>query len=102
MNNCVFMIVFLFTISGLLGCSASSPDPKTAVRRPDVALEELARGTKLFKEGDLAKAEHHLLKAMEADAFSGMAHNNLGLVYYHQGRLYDAAWQFQCAGRRAE
>ena len=37
------------------------------------ALEELTTGTKLLNEGKLDDAEKHLLKAVEAESFSGLA-----------------------------
>ncbi len=46
---------------------------------------------------DDAAAEAALKAALEADIMCGPAHNNLGKVYYRQGKLYLAAWEFQYA-----
>lgn len=43
------------------------------------------------------RAEAALKAALGADVMHGPAHNNLGKVYYHQGKLYLAAWEFQYA-----
>jgi Flp pilus assembly protein TadD len=48
------------------------------------------------KPDDMA-AEIALKAALEADIMCGPAHNNLGKVYYRQGKLYLAAWEFQYA-----
>jgi len=92
------VVMIALCVAGLVGCksasTASVPD-----RRPDVALEKLSIGTKLIQEGDDAKAEKYLLEALDADAYCGMAHNNLALIYYREGRMYDADWRFQNAAR---
>lgn len=49
--------------------------------------------------GELDAAEHLLKKALEADVTFGPAHNNLGTVYYQQGKLYLAAWEFEYAAK---
>src|SRR4029453_19576722 len=41
--------------------------------------------------------EAELKSALAADVMCGPAHNNLGKVYYHQHKLYLAAWEFQYA-----
>ena len=44
-----------------------------------------------------AEAERLLREALTADIFFGPAHNNLGVVYLQQGRLYEAAGEFEWA-----
>jgi Flp pilus assembly protein TadD len=44
-------------------------------------------------------AEKLLKEALGNDVMYGPAHNNLGRIYYHQGKLYLAAWEFQYAIR---
>jgi Tfp pilus assembly protein PilF len=89
--------MLLVIVAGMLGCSSKSRssiergfDTETAKRENDKAL-------RLIDDGELDEAESHLKRAMEADVMYGPAHNNLGLVYYHQGKLYPAAWEFQNA-----
>ncbi|NRA37599.1 MAG: hypothetical protein HRU15_05625 [Planctomycetes bacterium] len=43
------------------------------------------------------KAEAILLQALSADLYNGPAHNNLGVIYMNQDRLYDAANEFTWA-----
>jgi Flp pilus assembly protein TadD len=37
--------------------------------------------------------------AIEADQYSGVAHNNLGLLYFQRGELYQTAWEFDYAAK---
>src|SRR4051812_34297969 len=53
----------------------------------------------LIQQGKFDDAEKTLKHAITADVMYGPARNNLGLVYYHQGRLYEAAWEFQNAAK---
>jgi tetratricopeptide (TPR) repeat protein len=46
---------------------------------------------------DPAEAERLLREALDADLFNGPAHNNLGALYLRQGRLYEAAGEFEWA-----
>jgi Flp pilus assembly protein TadD len=68
-------------------------------RRTDAAQLENARAVRLIDEGKFDQAESALKAALSADVMHGPAHNNLGKVYYHQGRLYLAAWEFQYAAK---
>jgi Tfp pilus assembly protein PilF len=58
-----------------------------------------ARAIPLIEKGDLNAAEPILKEALVADVMYGPAHNNLGKVYYNQGRLYLAAWEFSYAAK---
>ena len=88
----------------IIGCAAShpaqrsyqtiAPDPQ---RDADLARRENARAVGLIDKGDYAGAETALKSALAADIMCGPAHNNLGKVYFHQGKLYLAAWEFQYA-----
>jgi Flp pilus assembly protein TadD len=82
---------------------ASGADYSTVAqdpRRDTSAAQALsARGAALVKEGRFSEAEAEFKAALSADVFLGPAHNNLGLVYYQQKRLYLAAWEFQYASK---
>jgi Flp pilus assembly protein TadD len=71
-------------------------DPR---RNSDVAGQKNAEAMQLMNAGDYAGAEAALKSALAADVMHGPAHNNLGKVYYHQGKLYLAAWEFQYAAK---
>ena len=90
----------------LAGCSAPAARPadgryETVAAAPnrnaDLARQENARAVALMDKGDHAAAEAALKAALAADVMCGPAHNNLGKVYFRQGKLYLAAWEFQYA-----
>ncbi len=65
-------------------------DTKTAERIHQQAVECL-------QPGSMDKAEALLNEALVADSTYGPAHNSLGTVYFNQGKLYLAAWEFEYA-----
>ena len=67
-----------------------SRDTEAARRDSEAALERMSKG-------DYAGAEKRLRKSLSEDVMFGPAHNNLGLIYFHQSQLYPAAWEFQYA-----
>ena len=69
--------------------------------RRDTALarQDNAKAADLIDAGDDAAAEKLLRDALTADIEFGPAHNNLGKVYFRQGKLYLAAWEFQYAAK---
>ena len=77
-------------------------------RGPYESLTELERNTHLAEQltrhaadridaMDLDAAEDLLRQALSADLFHGPAHNNLGVVFLQQGKLYEAAQEFEWA-----
>jgi Flp pilus assembly protein TadD len=48
-------------------------------------------------QGDDQRGEQLLIEALTADLYHGPAHNNLGVLYLRQGKLYAAASEFQWA-----
>lgn len=98
----------LMALVALTGCGASSPQqpPPTADyltvgkgprRDADAARQLDEKAIVLMDHGDNTAAEQTLKQALASDVTFGPAHNNLGLVYYRQGQLYLAAWEFQYA-----
>jgi Flp pilus assembly protein TadD len=67
--------------------------------RGDAAAAERHNGVAvaMLERGDYAGAEAELRSALASDVMYGPAHNNLGKVYFHQDKLYFAAWEFQYA-----
>ncbi|MFO0981427.1 MAG: tetratricopeptide repeat protein [Planctomycetota bacterium] len=64
----------------------------------DVALaERLTREAAPKIDTDPADAETLLRDALTADLYHGPAHNNLGVVFLKQGKLYEAANEFEWA-----
>jgi tetratricopeptide (TPR) repeat protein len=70
--------------------------PAEAERATSVA-EKLNREAADLIEKDPAKAEVLLRDALTKDLFYGPAHNNLGVVFLHQHKLYEAAHEFEWA-----
>lgn len=66
-------------------------------RDTDRARQENSRAVELLGEGQPEKAEQALQMALVADVTFGPAHNNLGLLYFDQKKLYLAAWEFDYA-----
>lgn len=89
-------LISMLCLGLLAGCrGAATVETMAPARRAELALAEMRQGTRMLDEQDYGKAERHLARAVELDSFSGAARNNLGKCYFHQGRMYDAAWQFE-------
>lgn len=87
---------------GLVACRSSSggggPYDGAQEERRDVAraIELNAQAAELIVS-DPAAAEELLRDALSADLFCAPAHNNLGVVFLSQGKLYEAAGEFEWA-----
>jgi Flp pilus assembly protein TadD len=109
-------IVSLAVVSaGLAGCASSSSSSSSShaardrkdyrtvdndPRRDSAAAERHnAEALRQLEKGDDARAEQELKASLAADVMYGPAHNNLGKLYYHQNKLYLAAWEFQYAAK---
>lgn len=95
----------VFTTSlGPTGCAAGASGPYTTptegARDTAKAQALTQRAATLMAKGSLddrAKAEALLREALDADLYHGPAHNNLGVLYLAQGKLYEAASEFEWA-----
>ena len=110
MNHPLFLIASLglsLTLAG--GCASHSkkladkgyetPSPDDSRRDSEKAEKHNAEAVEKMTLEDYAGAEVELKAALSADVMHGPAHNNLGKVYFHQGKLYLAAWEFQYAAK---
>jgi len=90
------LVSCLIAAALLAGCqSATHPRlPRRPLPTPPWRAQENDRAYELIQQGKDKEAEPILHKAIDADVTFGPAHNNLGLIYYRQGRYYDAAWEF--------
>jgi Tfp pilus assembly protein PilF len=83
----------------LAGCQSQSP-PDFA-RNPGLAAQQARelneKATQAMSLKDWVGAEKDLHAALRLDRDLGQAHNNLGVVYLNQHRLYEAASEFQLA-----
>jgi Flp pilus assembly protein TadD len=102
----IALLGLLLPLSG--GCASRSKEPKekgyetlgSDPRRDSATAERHNNGAvEKMKRNDYAGAETDLKLALGADVMHGPAHNNLGKVYFHQGKLYLAAWEFQYAAK---
>jgi Flp pilus assembly protein TadD len=88
----------------LLPCTSSctssmariSPTHDEASRDPGRAQELTLEALEVI-EGDPAKAEELMHAALKVDPYHGPAHNDLGVLYLRQSRLYEAANEFESA-----
>jgi tetratricopeptide (TPR) repeat protein len=90
-----------FVVIACASCATSSswtPRPTQAATggNPKRA-HALATQAKGVIDSDPAKAEALLLSALKADPYDGPAHNDLGVLYLRQSRLYEAATEFEVA-----
>jgi Flp pilus assembly protein TadD len=101
------MVGVAFLLAGCAGASKPASPPGSGyqtVAAPPRRDSDNARAlnTQAFDaigKGDYTEAEKLLKRALEADILFGPAHNNLGKVYFHQHKLYLAAWEFQYANK---
>ncbi len=81
------------------GCAAHTGPyrPVDPDRRDTAKAEALTRRAADFVDSDPSEAERLLRDALTADLLYGPAHNNLGVIYLNEGRLYEAAGEFEWA-----
>jgi Tfp pilus assembly protein PilF len=72
-------------------------NPPTEAARDTTKAERLNRDAADVLVGDPASAERLLRDALTADIFFGPAHNNLGVVFLGEHKLYEAASEFEWA-----
>ena len=91
-------------LSSLMGSGcASLRDHQEAVirveskRSTDKAQRLTLAGVKAMNTGHIDYAFDKFMEAVAADETYGPAHNNLGLLHYDQGELYDAVLSFERA-----
>lgn len=96
-----FKLILILTCLLALGCAHDGSNyHKVLAKRqanPDAARAKNTHALKALEFDDLEVAESLLKEALAADVGFGPAHNNLGKVYYEQGKLYLAAWEFEYA-----
>ena len=70
--------------------------PHEGARNP-LRAQELTQQAAEIIDTDPEKAERRLREALRADLYHGPAHNNLGVLYLSQSKLYEAANEFEWA-----
>ena len=96
MNKYLPGILTTLTLAAVAGCSSHAviTPPR---QNTNAARVQNDAAYNLLREGKYEAAEDILKNALAADVMYGPARNNLGLVYFHQRRWYDAAWEFENA-----
>ncbi len=93
--------VVILGLALLAGCRApSAPGPYRVPSEADRATsvaEKLNREAADLIDSNPERAESLLREALTSDLFFGPAHNNLGVVFLHQQKLYEAAHEFEWA-----
>lgn len=83
------------------GCASDPPvgpyTPPSAASRDTARAQDLNREAADLLRTDPGQAEALLRQALTADLFFGPAHNNLGVIYLQQQKLYEAANEFEWA-----
>jgi len=73
--------------------------PASAVDRNSLKAQKLTQEAAKIIDSKPEKAEKLLREALTADLYHGPAHNNLGVLYLKVGKLYEAAGEFEWAGK---
>ena len=69
----------------------------TSTRNSEAAAKYNRQGATALSKGKSEKAEKLFKKSLLKDVDFGPAHNNLGRIYFDQGKNYLAAWEFEYA-----
>ncbi len=90
----------LIAVLSACGDASRSPYASTGEAARDIATGEARYQEALAViDSDPTKAQGLLTAALAADLFHGPAHNNLGVLLLKQGKLYEAAGEFEWAAR---
>ncbi len=98
-------ILLLFTLLSVGGCASDAskkgPNYETIKanpkRDPEAAAKLNEHGVTALAKGKFEKSEKLFKDALIKDVDYGPAHNNLGRLYFDQGKNYLAAWEFEYA-----
>ncbi|MEM8757501.1 MAG: tetratricopeptide repeat protein [Planctomycetota bacterium] len=99
MNRIAAALGLVLSIT-MLGCQASTSPyapGDVSARNPQRAAELTTKAAEAIDAGELDKAEKVLREALAEDLFYGPAHNNLGVIFLKQAKLYSAAGEFEWA-----
>lgn len=99
----VFVASLLAAASAMVLSACSSSGPRNVYNPPSEGDRNPARAAALTARALAAmpdrpqEAERLLREALAADLYHAPAHNNLGVLFLNQGRLYEAANEFEWA-----
>jgi len=90
-------LVLLLALSACASTAAGPYQPSDEGNRNTALAQELSQKAADRIYTDPEEAERLLRDALTADVFFGPAHNNLGVLYLSQDKLYEAANEFEWA-----
>ena len=96
--RCTTGFVLLILLSA--GCASAPRSPYTTPSEKDrnsLRAQELTQEAADVMDSDPEKAELLLRDALTEDLYHGPAHNNLGVLFLGQDKLYEAANEFEWA-----
>jgi tetratricopeptide (TPR) repeat protein len=100
MRTRLFALATLVPLAMLASCQ-SGPNtaytPLEPERRDTSKADALNQQAAALMADDPEKAEALLREALAADLYHGPAHNNLGVLFLQQNKLYEAAGEFEWA-----
>ena len=100
MNKSILAVLMLALMPA--GCATQSTNPyatQSPIDRDSLRAQKLTQDAAKLINTKPDKAEKLLREALTADIYHGPAHNNLGVLYLNQDRLYEAAGEFEWAGK---
>lgn len=102
MRTRLFALTTLVPLVLLASCQ-SGPNtaytPLEPERRDTSKADALNQQAAALMDDDPEKAETLLREALATDLYHGPAHNNLGVLFLKQGKLYEAAGEFEWASK---
>jgi Tfp pilus assembly protein PilF len=99
MKRCKWIVIGLaLTMTVACRSTPAGPyDPPGETSRETTEAERLSRDAADLMAKDPGAAEKLLREALTKDLFFGPAHNNLGVLFLKQDKLYEAAGEFEWA-----
>ena len=97
MTAAAMLIASALLLGSCAGPGSGPYEPLSEAQRNTTRAEALNRDAAELIGSDDEGAEKLLREALTEDLFFGPAHNNLGVVFLGQGKLYEAAAEFEWA-----
>lgn len=92
------VLAVLVLVSGCATTKPPGPYSPLSEAGPDpAAAQRLTQEAVALMVSEPARAESLLREALNSDLYNGPAHNNLGALFLAQGKLYEAAGEFEWA-----
>ncbi len=91
------LAAFLLALSACGGTARGPYNPDASGERDPRAADERYRAAMAVIADDASEGEKLLRETLGLDLYHGGAHNNLGVLLLKQGKLYDAAEEFEWA-----